>query len=330
MSRPAFLITIDTEGDNLWARPREITTHNARFLPRFQALCERYRLLPTWLTNHEMALCEVYREFARDLLARDAGEVGMHLHAWNSPPIVPLTPDDYAYQPFLVEYNTQLLEDKVAALTQLLESTFGCKMTSHRAGRWAMDSRYVSALIRHGYAVDCSVTPHISWRHARGAPQGRGGSDYTNAPEWPYLLGGKSVVVPGSGPLLEVPMTTRLAYPRIGRLVPRAVTHLTLLRPLARARLWLRPKPGNLDEMLSLVQRATMERWPYVQFMLHSSELMPGGSPTFRTDESIERLYADLEQLFEMAARHCVASTMADFGEVWRGATAAPHLSADS
>jgi hypothetical protein len=40
--RPAFLITIDTEGDNLWSRPRTITTRNAHSLPRFQALCEKY------------------------------------------------------------------------------------------------------------------------------------------------------------------------------------------------------------------------------------------------------------------------------------------------
>ena len=59
--RPAFLITIDTEGDNLWANPREITTQNARFLPRFQALCERFLLKPTWLTNWEMVECPVYR-----------------------------------------------------------------------------------------------------------------------------------------------------------------------------------------------------------------------------------------------------------------------------
>ena len=35
-SRPAFLITIDTEGDNIWRRPNRITTENTLFLPRFQ------------------------------------------------------------------------------------------------------------------------------------------------------------------------------------------------------------------------------------------------------------------------------------------------------
>lgn len=39
--KPAFLITIDTEGDNIWARRLPITTRNAEYLPRFQKLCER-------------------------------------------------------------------------------------------------------------------------------------------------------------------------------------------------------------------------------------------------------------------------------------------------
>ena len=33
-----FIITIDAEGDDLWASPRDITTRNAEYLPRFQAL----------------------------------------------------------------------------------------------------------------------------------------------------------------------------------------------------------------------------------------------------------------------------------------------------
>ena len=42
--RPLFVVTIDTEGDDQWSwrHGRPITTHNARFLPRFQSLCERF------------------------------------------------------------------------------------------------------------------------------------------------------------------------------------------------------------------------------------------------------------------------------------------------
>src|SRR5438046_1437730 len=82
-SPPVFLVTIDTEGDNLWTRPRTVTTRNAEWLPRFQALCEAHGLRPTYLTDYDMAVSPAFRDFARDLLVRDAGEIGMHLHAWN-------------------------------------------------------------------------------------------------------------------------------------------------------------------------------------------------------------------------------------------------------
>ena len=37
-----ILVTIDTEGDDLWSRPREVTTHNACHAARFQRLCEEF------------------------------------------------------------------------------------------------------------------------------------------------------------------------------------------------------------------------------------------------------------------------------------------------
>lgn len=65
MNKPAFIITIDTEGDNLWQNHRVIKTENARYLARFQALCERFGFKPVWLTNYEMAIEPVFIEFAR-------------------------------------------------------------------------------------------------------------------------------------------------------------------------------------------------------------------------------------------------------------------------
>src|SRR5438105_4552228 len=101
---PRFLITIDTEGDDLWSAPRTVTTRNARFLPRFQALCEAHGLKPTYLTDYRMARCPDFQGFGRDLLRRQTVEIGMHLHAWDTPPFVPLTDDDLTHQPYLMEY----------------------------------------------------------------------------------------------------------------------------------------------------------------------------------------------------------------------------------
>ncbi|EOS94630.1 lipopolysaccharide biosynthesis protein [Erwinia tracheiphila PSU-1] len=136
MNKPAFLITIDTEGDNLWRnRSGNVTTRNVAFLSRFQQGCEKFTFKSTWLTNYEMAIDPAYVEFTWDVIARKTGEVGMHLHAWNNPPGYQLTENDWQFQPYLIEYPQHEIRKKVAFMTQLLQEIFNIKMLSHRAVR---------------------------------------------------------------------------------------------------------------------------------------------------------------------------------------------------
>ncbi len=306
MIRPAFLITIDVEGDNLWARPRGITTRNAAYLPRFQSLCEKYGFKPTYLTNWEMARSAKFQEFGRDILARGMGEIGMHLHAWNSPPLGVLTPDDDHYQPFLIDYREDRMREKVKAITGALEDTFGVELVSHRAGRWSFNETYARILVDNGYRVDCSVTPHVSWQSSQGDPQGNGGTDFSRFPETAYFVDLNDISRAGHSPLLELPMTiVSRSYPRAVELARRLVGKSSFgaraTDHFSPSSLWLRPAHDNREAMLHILSIAGREKRAYVEFMLHSSELMPGGSPYFPSSESIEVLYNDLEALFAAA-----------------------------
>jgi hypothetical protein len=310
---PAFLITIDTEGDDIWSSPAEITTENSRFLPRFQALCERYGLKPTYLTNFEMASCERFVEFARDVIRRGTAEVGMHLHAWNSPPV---GEESRPGMPYLVEYPEDVMVEKVKFMTSLLEDRFGVKMVSHRAGRWAFNEAYARILLDQGYRTDCSVTPHVSWKEVKGFVDGEGGSDYRAFPSEPYFIDPSDISRLGRSELLEVPMTIvrnrsvagglarslSASIPNTGR---RAVDRLF---PTAS---WFRPNGRNLRAMRRILRERRAES--YIEFMLHSSELMPGGSPTFRDQRSIDLLYEQLEQLFDEAQTDYRGATLAEF-----------------
>ncbi|MBF0183207.1 MAG: deacetylase [Magnetococcales bacterium] len=324
--KPTFLITIDTEGDDLWSAPRQISTRNARFLPRFQQLCERFTLLPTWLTNHEMAEDPCYREFARDLLARGQGEVGMHLHAWNSPPLsCQLSADDMRFHPYLIEYPEPVMRDKLLTLTANLEAYFGRKMVSHRAGRWAFDKRYARILVELGYQVDCSVTPYVSWKQAMGHPGGAGGSDYRHFPAHCYFMDLEAIDQSGFSPLLQVPVSIRrgASYALMPLLlawekrIPFCSYCTRLTRRLLPELHWLRPNGKNLSAMLAIVRDILANKEPYAELMLHSSELMPDGSPTFRTSAQIEALYADLEQLFAFVADHFIGRTLGQFRTIY-------------
>jgi len=310
-----FIIAIDTEGDDLWSKPREITTRNAEYLPRFQSLCERFGFKPVYLTNYEMAMSDAFVEFGRDVLARDTGEIGMHLHAWNSPPLVPLTSDDFHYQPYLIEYPDAVMRDKIKLVTRLLEDRFDQAIVSHRAGRLGFDGRYAAMLLDEGYGVDCSVSPRLDWRGTPGDPNGKGGTDYTAFPDRPYFFSPSDISAPAAGEMLEVPMTIRssdlhrrapwtyripVLRQAANRLVSPALDHLC-------------PAESNLPGMLRAARGARVESAAHAEFTLHSSELMPGGSPKFRKSTDIERLYGHLEILFEELSTWCRGMTLKEF-----------------
>src|SRR5258708_29825416 len=142
----------------------------------------------------------------------------MRVHAWNAPPLVPLTGDDVRVQPHLPEYPDAVMKQKIRFITRLLEDRFERKMISHRAGRLGFDGRYAAMLLDEGYRVDCSVTPGVDWRWATGVPGGRGGPDYSGFPDRPYFLDPSNIAAPASGALLEVPMTVRAGC--LNRLAP--------------------------------------------------------------------------------------------------------------
>jgi hypothetical protein len=325
--RPSFLVTIDTEGDNLWARPQMVTTRNSLFLPRFQQLCESHGLRPTYLTTWEMAQCADFREFATDAIRRDRAEIGMHLHAWSTPPSAPLTDDDNRHMPYLDEYPRAQMAAKIDAMTEKLEDTFDVTITSHRAGRWGFSATYARLLAERGYRVDCSVTPHVSWRSCPGDPCGSGGPDYAEYPSAAYRLDLDDIRLSGSSPLVEVPVTTfprpqrsRIEWAR-RRACGRRLLALAIDRLFPRTD-WLRPDGRNGDRLPSLLEAACSEGRDYVQFMLHSSELMPGGSPRFPSRRSVEALYEDLARLFSAAAGAFAGRTLSEYRDHWetRGA----------
>jgi hypothetical protein len=314
---PAFLITIDTEGDNLWNCPQEITTANAAFLPRFQTLCEKYRLKPTWLTNWEMVESPEFCEFAQDSIDRETSEVGMHLHAWNNPPVEPLTSNDWESHPYLIQFSELQMRQKIRAITDRLEDRFQVKMLSHRAGRWAFNESYARLLVEHGYQVDCSVSPHICWQHEH--PDLPFTVDYRDFPDRAYFVDLDDISQESERSLLlEVPVTILRQPPSTIAKTFRKATEWSSLGQRVSKRLfpteaWLRPNGRNGSELIHTLESAITQGRDFVEFMLHSSEFMPGCSPRFRSESSIEKLFEDIERLFEAARSCCVGMTLTEY-----------------
>lgn len=315
--KKVFLISIDAEGDNFWEwlPGDKITTENALYVARFQALCDKYGFKPTYLTNYEMACDNRFVEFAKPVVKDGRCEIGMHLHAWNSPPLYEL-PCRADIQPgecsYLIEYPTEVMEKKVEYMTELLENTFEIKPRVHRAGRWATDNRYFEILDKYGYLADCSVAPGMNMQSARGIKEGSNGTDYTSFPEIPYTVKETN--------LLEIPMTVRENHQvkKTSLKNPRSLLRNYCKALVGRGRIWLRPDGNNLQDMIYLADRVKKEKTDYMMFMLHTSEMMPGGSPAFRSEASIEKLYDDLEVFFKYVSSFCVGKTIGEYALGYR------------
>ncbi|MCM1047901.1 MAG: hypothetical protein NC433_05705 [Clostridiales bacterium] len=305
-----FIITIDTEGDDQWSwKPgREITTENVKYLPRFQNLCNKYGFKPVWLSNYEMMQDAGYVDFISSVEASGTGELGMHLHAWSTPPFYKL-PIQEKGAPYLIEYPDEIMEEKIVKMTETIKQRTGIVPVSHRAGRWATDSRYFSLLDKYGYLADCSVTPHENWKGSIGMTRDFGGTDYTGFPENPYIIEGTNI--------LEVPVTVRNVHSLIfeDTLSVRNIAR-SFYRVWKGQNLWCNPNRMGLHGLKNIADHISISSKAgddYLMFFTHSSQLMPGGSPQYRTIESIELLYKKLEAFFQYISRSYVGITLREF-----------------
>ena len=236
----------------------------------------------------------------------------MHLHAWNTPPDYDL-PIVQSGQPYLIEYPKEIMEAKIAYMTDLIKRRCGISPVSHRAGRWAMNQVYFDLLIKYGYKVDCSYTPGINWNTSLGRSKGAMGSDYSSVAESAQII----KATDNKSSILEVPMTTRTRNVWVTQLgrglrgIASSAYHL-----FQGKQLWLRPMKNNLNDIKKLI---SLERdSDYPMFMIHSSELMPGGSPTFKTKESVEELYDVITEIFELVSKTHEGCTLREYAEIYK------------
>lgn len=301
-----FAMTVDTEADNQWDKGVPLTTKNVGYWQPFQAVCDKHGIVPTYLITSEIAADPEAQRLLRGWVASKRAEVGAHLHAWTTPPYVDepgFRLNDPAHA-FLSEMPDHLVWEKLTTLTTEIEKGLGARPTSFRAGRFGFDARCADALAALGYIVDSSVTPLTDWSAQEGLPGRCGGPDFTSHEALPFVV--ECTAGPG---LLELPVTIVTTY----ALLRRFSTAYRLYRsfPLRPARnrlfgrwlrqqpIWLKPSPKTSVSDLSCAWRECQRMGGEVAVMiLHSSELMPGGSPYRPTPSSVDELLKTLDVFF--------------------------------
>ena len=112
------------------------------------------------------------------------------------------------------------------------------------------------------------------------------------------------------GNILEVPFTVVRARRPMGCNLRENLKTILMGKVIH-----FRPAVSTLEEMRYIVDCVTKDpNIDHLEFMLHSSELMPGGSPYYTTEVSVDKQYVLLERIFEYIKKHnYLAVTLKDY-----------------
>ncbi len=295
-----LVVSVDTEEEGLWGGnyPRDnLSVRNVEGIPRFQEICERSGVSPTYLVDAAIVEADRAVKILRPLAEQRRCEIGTHVHPWCNPPQE--EPCD-TFHSYLHNLPVELQAAKIAWLTERIERRFGKRPTSFRAGRYGASGATIGILAEQGYLVDSSVTPFQD--HSRD-----GGPDFTGARWTPYRVGMEDILQPAApGRLWEIPVSIGYTTPnfeaadrrrRWALQSPwkqlRAVGVLDRLG-LAR-RVKFCPEQAGTSDLCRLADAYAANRAPVMVMMLHSSSLTAGTSPYCRDEAGLDRLLETLD-----------------------------------
>jgi hypothetical protein len=309
-----LLVSVDTEADNQWLTPPPTSVENLKEIPKFQMICDEFGFIPTYLISYEVSISKYFEGVLLPFQKDNRAEIGSHLHPWTCPPFS----NNSAPKPNMKVYPSSLSREeftlKLKILTKSISKSMGSNPKTYRAGRWGIDSRHLDILHSHGYIADTSVTPLIAWEHEL--------LNYTSAPLFPYFPSKNDICKPGDTAILEVPLTVMFTKrPRFTWLfLERPFNPLSKLgRRLGYGPQPFRPLPHiGLDTLLQIVKQAIQLDLPMIHFMLHSSELLPGGSPYNKSVSDVESLLLKIQKIFRFAANMGLeGQSISQFAREW-------------
>lgn len=314
--RPYFIITVDTEADPSHDI-NNVPVTNADHLQNFQDLAEKYSLKVTYLVTYHMARTKQVQDMVRHALKDRTAEIGMHLHAWDTPPLSHLTDYDPKHQTYITDYDETVIRRKMTFLAEYLRKTYRTDVVSHRGGKWGLDRRVVRILMDLGFKVDCSVTPFKNWANHEGIPGGKGGPDYRSFPDTEYFMDPAHIDRPGGSDLLEVPLSVipneHYRYFKPLDLLNKWTFRNFNLLDRTKGIYWLRPNGTNDWELEKVLDHVEGNGRNYAQMMIHSTDLSPGFHSNIRDETELKRFYGQLDRLFRRVSRSYEGITLGGY-----------------
>ena len=288
-------LTIDVEEDGLFTGVYSSETacvSNVRHLWRLDPLIRDYGIKPTLLTSYQVAENAECRQILHKLKNRWAGEIGAHLHHWNTDPKVELTHRPPVPSELI---PVEVLRAKTENLLEALTTISGERSTSFRMGRFNLGPKMFSVLEETGFRVDSSIEPLRSEY---------GGPDHIVAQSDPYYPDSRDPRKTGFSKILEVPITINPIISKIDVLVEKARTAGLLrtdeLLRLVSSLVSIPAQPAwlGLRAAKFAVTLHTLKGGRFLTIFFHSSELAPGLNPLHPDEDSVQRFLKKLRRFF--------------------------------
>ena len=208
---------------------------------------------------------------------RFGAEIGAHLHPWNTPPF-PGDGKEYGGGPTPLDF------EKMVALRAVIERRTGTAPVSFRMGRFAVSERMFDDAQRGGFLREASVVPFHATSGALAA--------YAVSPN-PYCVRAET---DSSKALWEIPLTNLPLWPCAGRWMAAATAgsrhpwRAPLQRAFQRVGIaGLHPAWFSLPVMCMATRLHVARGGRVLHVFMHSSDLMPGCTPAFPAEQSVQR-----------------------------------------
>jgi hypothetical protein len=305
-STRTICVTVDTEEEGLWGGSfpvRNCTTENLRGLERFQNLCDKYSLPPTYLIDAPVLEDRRAVNDLKEWMLQGRCELGAHTHPWCNPPIVLENVSNR--DSFFCNLPNDLQFEKLKWLTDRITDVFDQPPRTYRAGRYGFSTASIPHLCQLGYVLDSSVLPFFDY-------SAEDGPDYRQSARHPQLISDPV----SKQSIWELPVSTGFSSPgfyslrkRLWRCIGGPLGRKTKLAGLGvrfglTRHLKLSPEGTELKELKGLVDGLVRDGINHLVLMLHSTSLMPGFSPYCKTPEALENLYDRLEKTLQHAIEH--------------------------
>ena len=291
-THPPLLVTIDTEEIFNWADGKSVAyclSPIEDFAP-FQALCEQYGIQPHYFLTWPLLRDSDYIDWFHALHTEGRASLGLHLHAWQTPPEDALKKQSHLYQsqmPHTLHFET------LKTLADQFERVFGFRATTHRAGRYGIAPFVLDHLAEIGVRHDFSPSAGFDFR-----PQG--------GPNFSALSADPFFHKTGTGKLLSViPPSGARALKRTRLFFPTNENHMANFADLSlgqkhfSAPMRLTPEGNNIADMIALAKALNRQHVSMMSLSLHSSSLSAGANPYARNSKEVEALLHRLDQFFK-------------------------------